>query len=291
MTARPPEREALLLQKESNVSYLRAATLTGCLAFLPTIAAAGPTPSPSAPPVIYHVVTSAFCERLQDRIRPAVALILETDPIIAKSPPLFNKYQNQVFAAADPMKPYDSINAQSPGVDAVLQRMSYLVHPIAQNIIAAQTILGKDELVPPTGNSDDDKRIADLKTKLLQTIATQNASLDLINGFVQTQQLGEIQHFGTEYIASITNTGVLGAPSAATPAPGLQDPDAPGVTQNPYAIDPAQIPGLAVGYNPLQKVIDGLQWTRAQTQQKESAAADAVMSAVARCAVTRPTDH
>ena len=44
------------------------------------------------PPEIYHVVTTALCARLHDRVRPAVAMILQNDATIGKSPPLFKTY-------------------------------------------------------------------------------------------------------------------------------------------------------------------------------------------------------
>lgn len=248
-----------------------------------TSAAASPVSSATPPPTIYHVLTTAFCARLHDQVTPAVGLILQTDPIIAKSPPLFNRYASDAFASSDPTKSYDSINVDSPAVSMTLQKMSYLVHPIAQNVIAAQTILGKPSLIAPTGNADDDKLLTAIKEQLLKTVASQSASLDLINGFVQTQQLGEIQHAGTEYISNINNTGMENNPTAATPNPYMQDPNAPGVAQNPYAIDLSTIPGLAVGYNPLKNIVQALDWARDETAKREGESANLLNAAIAEC--------
>src|SRR5581483_5867767 len=142
----------------------------------------------------------------------------------------------------------DSIYTQTPETAMALQQMSYLVIPIARNLIAAQRLLDDAKLVAPTGNAEDDAKLARIKSQLLQTIAFQSASLDLINGFVATQQMGDLQHIGTEYIGSINHPDVTTPVIKQTPNP-WQDPNTPGISQNPYVLDPATIPGLAIGYN------------------------------------------
>ena len=189
---------------------LLLACILACAGLLPLPArsdGAGSTATP--PPQIYHTVTTALCARLHEHIRPAVAMILENDTKIAKSPPLFKRYKVGTLTASDQTGAAgttsngDSIYTQSPETAMALQQMAYLVLPIARNLIAAQTLLDDVKLVAPTGNPTDDAAIARIKAQLLQTIAYQSASLDLINGFVQTQQMGDLQHVGTEYLGSI----------------------------------------------------------------------------------------
>ena len=139
---------------------------------------------------------------------------------------------------------------QTPETSMALQQMSYLVIPIARNLIAAQNLLDDEKMLAPTGNPDDDARLAKIKSQLLETVAYQSASLDIINGFVQTLQMGELQHAGEEYIGAIQTGDLTSKPVQETPNP-WQDPNAPGLPPNPYALDPSQIPGLVVGYNPL----------------------------------------
>lgn len=246
--------------------------------------------TPTPPPQIYHVITTALCSRLHDRVRPAVAMILQNDQTIAKSPALFAKYSRGMLTgsgAADPdgkgsPQNYDSINTVTPETKMALQQMSYLVFPIAHNLIAAQTILDDPKLQATTGNAEDDAALAQIRKQLLETIALQSASLDLINGFVATQQMGELQHAGDEYISSITKPDVTNTPSAATPNP-WQDPNTPGLPPNPYALDLAAIPGLAVGYNPLRRIVDGLDWLQTGTAQREEAAGGTITQALKSC--------
>jgi hypothetical protein len=264
------------------------------------LGASTPAPGGTPPPQIYHIVTTPLCARLHDQIRPAVALILENDRTIAKSHPLFKQYAIGAFgsldAANNPMgnpapAGNDSINVDSPATQMALQKMSYLVSPIAQSLIAAQTVLDTPVLLKPTGNPSDDAKLADVRKQLLETVAFQSASLDLINGFVATQQMGQLQHAGETLIEDVTggNSGGNSGGSAATPmlqpaTPSpLQDPNTPGLKPNPYALDLVAVPGLAVGYNPLNRLVGALQWLQTQTTGKENAAASTLSSAIADC--------
>jgi hypothetical protein len=253
-----------------------------------TAPAAGATPTP--PPQIYHVITTPLCQRLHERVRPAVAMILQNDQTIAKSPPLFERYARGALTAGDKADPNgegspqgeDSINNESPETSMALQQMSYLVFPVSHNLIAAQTLLDDPRLLAPTGNADEDVALAKIKSQLLDTIAYQSASLDLINGFVATQQMGEIQHAGTEFIGAIEGSSTPSQPIKDTPNP-WQDPDTPGLAPNPYNLDLSTIPGLAVGYNPLKHIEEGLEYLRTETGKREDTAAATITQALKGC--------
>lgn len=244
------------------------------------VGAAGSTP----PPQIYHVVTSALCARLHERVRPAVAMILQNDQKIAKSPPLFKRYQQGTMTGLgqDTSQNGDSIYTQTPETRMALQQMSYLVLPIARNLISAQTLLDDVKLIEPTGNPNDDAKLAQIKRQLLETIAFQSASLDIINGFVQTLQMGDLQHAGEEYLSEIQGSDTNTQIGHETPNP-WQDPNTPGLAPNPYSLDVDQIPGLAVGYNPLGRIVDGLSWLQAETQKREDLAGKTIGDVVTQC--------
>jgi hypothetical protein len=278
-------------------AILLSACVLTCVGFLPLTARSDGTATTAAqtpPPQIYHVVTTPLCARLRERIRPSVAMILQNDTRIAKGGPLFKRYQRGALTAQDPANAQfgtgappssDSVYNHSPETDMALQQMSYLVIPIARNLIAAQTLLDDTKLIEPTGNSADDATLAKIKSQLLDTIAFQSASLDLINGFVATQQMGELQHVGDEYIGEIGGQETPGTRSPivkVTPNP-WQDPNTPGLAPNPYNFDPATIPGLAVGYNPLSRIMDGLDWLRSETQKREDTAGKTITAALTEC--------
>jgi hypothetical protein len=278
-------------------AILLSACVLTCVGFPPLTARSDGTATTAAqtpPPQIYHVVTTALCARLRERIRPSVAMILQNDTRIAKGGPLFKRYQRGALTAQDPANAQfgtgappssDSVYNHSPETDMALQQMSYLVLPIARNLIAAQTLLDDTKLIEPTGNPADDAALAKIKSQLLDTIAFQSASLDLINGFVATQQMGELQHAGQEYIGEIGGQETPGTRSPVvklTPNP-WQDPNTPGLSPNPYNFDPATIPGLAVGYNPLSRIVDGLEWLRSETQKREDTAGKTITAALSEC--------
>ena len=219
-------------------------------------------------------------------------MILQNDQTIAKGPPLFNRYAHGAFAAHDTgagnfsngAPASDSIYAQSPETSMALQQMSYLVSPIAQNIISAQKLLTDGKLTEPTGNPSDDAKLAQIKNQLLEAIAYQSASLDLINGFVATQQMGELQHAGEEYISALNQTDISATKPLIHQTPGpLQDPNAPGIQQNPYNVDLLAIPGLAVGYNPMTRIVDGLHWVQSETAKRENTAGSTINNALTGC--------
>jgi hypothetical protein len=246
-----------------------------------------PAANSTPPPQIYHIVTTALCARLHETIRPAVAMVLENDQTIAKSPALFKKYSRAAFenGTASNLSQGgmgDSINVSSPGTSMALQQMSYLVLPTAHNLIAAQTLLDDAKLIAPTGNPADDATLEQIKKQLLDTIAFQSASLDLINGFVQTQQMGDLQHVGTEYLGAIQGNDSTTPIAKVTPNP-WQDPNTPGISPNPYAFDPTAVPGLAVGYNPIDKIVDGLHWVQDETAKREDAASQTIVAAMKQC--------
>jgi len=274
-------------------SFLLSACVLTCAGFLPLPARSGGTEASATstpPPQIYHVVTTALCARLHERVRPAVAMILQNDQSIAKSPPLFKRYQRGALSALGTADPNgnggpamsDSVYNHSPETDMALQQMSYLVLPIARNIIAAQTILDDQKLLAPTGSAADDAKLAQIRGQLLETIAFQSASLDLINGFVATQQMGELQHFGEEYLNGIQGRDSTLQLQHATPNQ-WQDPNTPGLAPNPYAFDPSTVPGLAVGYNPLQRIMDGMEWLTVEEQKREGTAGNSISAALAEC--------
>ena len=128
--------------------------------------------------------------------------------------------------------------------------MSYLVLPTAHNLISAQTLLDDPKFIASTGNPTDDATLKKISEQLLETIAFQSASLDLINGFVETQQMGKLQHAGRSISRRSKAATRRISRSRTRPTRG-RIPTPPACRPNPYAFDPATIPGLAVGYNPI----------------------------------------
>jgi hypothetical protein len=253
--------------------------------------AATPAPSPTPPPQIYRVVSRPLCSELRQRIKPAIGMMLENDATIRKSPNLFKQYNAASLDGNDAGAAQSGPGAMDPGgtsngsQEIALLGLENLIRPIANNIIAIQTVLDSPELRTTTGLPDDDKRLQDLRQKLLKALAVQNASLDIISGFVDTQQMANLQHAGEAYIAEVNQPETQRASSSTpAPAPLSYDPNYAGLPPNPYTIDLATVPGLALGYNPVTRLIEALGWTIDQTATRENDAAKAVMSSAGLCA-------
>ena len=244
------------------------------------------------PPTIYHIVTRPICAQLHQRIAPAIGMMLQNDTMIKKGPALFAKYNEAALYGNDPAATsshHDPVagdpgGVSNPAQNMALQGMENLIRPIANNIIAIQTTLDSPELRNGTGRPDDDKRLHEIRDKLLQALAAQNASLDIISGFVDTQQMADLQHAGEAYISSISSPDINRTPASPSPVNPFQGNTAyAGLPPNPYTIDLATIPGLTLGYNPVTRLLDALRWTMDAAATRENDAAKAVMSSATLC--------
>ncbi len=278
-------------------AVLLAVVLAGTAATAPSPA---PTATPQNYPEIYHTMSRPLCSALATKIRPAVALMMQNDATIAKSPPLFSDYIEL------------SASGSNSGRDMSVYRLNGLVTPLVQNSLAVQKLLEDPSVFPPAAHTDDDKRLIDLKTKMLKTLASQQASLDIINGFVETQQLGQMQHEGFGYMHAISgsnnttpaqnpqtgpnqnpNSGPVGGATQTNvnaSVPGNFDDLVlqAGLQPNQYEFDPTQIPGLSVGYNQIGKLKEGLEWTQDQSKKEEQPLAQAIVQAAQACGGQAP---
>lgn len=278
-------------------AMLLTVVLTGTAATAPS---PQPTATPQNFPEIIHTMSRPLCSALASKIRPAVALMMENDETIAKSPPLFKDYINLSAAGSD------------SGRDMAVYRLNTLVTPLVQNSLAIQKLLEDPSVFPAVARSEDDQRLINLKTGMLKTLASQQASLDIINGFVETQQLGQMQHEGFGYMHAISgsnNTTPAQNPQTGpgqAPPPNIQggttqtnvNQSMPsnfddlvlqaGLQPNQYEFDPTQIPGLQVGYNQIGKLKEGLEWTQDQSKKEEQPLAKAIVQAAQACSGQAP---
>jgi hypothetical protein len=291
---------------EAMYKMLPAVLIAAIVALAPASpnAAAGPlpTPAPAAikgatpPPQIYHIITRPLCSELHKHIAPAVGMMLQNDQTIKKSPDLFSRYNRAALTGPDnsisnnaglnggTVMSGDSANGtMTPSQNMALLGMENLVSPIANNIIAIQKMLDSPALTKGTGNAEDDKRLQEIRTKLLKALAAQNASLDIVSGFVATQQMGDLQHSGQEYIDAINQPEQVKTGSTPSPNPLMQNANQAGLAPNPYDIELANIPGLTLGYNPVTRLLDALHWTIDQTATRENEAAKAVLDSASLC--------
>lgn len=269
---------------------LAAALLGAFLACIASAAAApkaspSPAPTRTAPPEIYHTVVHPVCSALSTKIRPAIGMLLENDQLIAKSPAMFKEYGMAQFNQSDAQK------------NMTILHMENLVTPLADNVLAIQKMLEDPSVFPPSARNQEDQRTLNLKNQLLESLADQQGALDIINGFVETQQLADMQHEGFGYIYAIAgSTGSASNGGGVDPLHNIAptaDPMHPqpfddtvinaGLPTNPYEIDLTRVPGLTLGYNPVKSLQEGVEWTQTDSQKHEDTLAKTVVQTVKLC--------
>jgi hypothetical protein len=266
-----------------RVRTLLAVAAAVALAFLwhESAKAAHPLPTPT-PPIIYHGVARPLCAALVRHVRPVVGMMLENDHTIGKSPSLLSQYNRDL----DDVQANGSSASQAER-DLTLYHLEQLVTPLANNVNAMQRELEDPSVFPPNPQGDDEKMLDAMRAELLKALATQAVALDLINGYVQTQQLAELQQEGTgaSEMHAITGTDVTYSPTPTTPNPMLQDSHGAGLAPNPYAIDPYAVPGItgSVGSTPVTRLVSAMHWLQAETTRRENIAAQTIGTVAGSC--------
>ncbi len=139
-----------------------------------------------------------------------------------------------------------------------------------------------------------------MRAHLAQVLIQQKRALDLVSGFVDTQQLGELQAAGHEYDKAINSTQTASGPGNSTNQPPATSPTAPpadilnaGVTnaQNDPGrqYDPRYSnTGSVLGYNPLNIFDQQMHEYQTNISQSESLASQAILKAVPACGGRAP---
>jgi hypothetical protein len=240
------------------------------------------TPAPAATPLktIEHLHVSPLCTGLRQNIGPAIGKVLQNDGTIAQSRPLLRGF---VKASA----------TNSASKDLQVARVERLITPLVQNTAAIEKLLNDPYVFPKRAISDSDRQLLEIRAYLQQVVTQQKRALDVISGFVDTEQLGQMQAAGEEAI-KLTQTheipGAQGSDSSArdaaagpTPPPseilnaGISSP--PQIAPDPRLRDT----GLVLGHNPLDVFDQAIGEYQQMLQASEGRAADLVVKALPLC--------
>ncbi len=234
--------------------------------------AVAPASTPKPPTEIVRTVSRPFCSAIHTSVGPAIGTLIQNDHFIAKAPPLlvdFNKFQ----ANGD---------TSSGAREMALLKMENLVSPLVGNIASIEKILDSAVYHNPPRNAED-RRLLDIRNHLLAVLAQQKTSLDIINGFVQTKQLGQIQHASQSEMNGISSDAQTNTvPLTQTPSP-YSDPNQAGLQPDQKIFDPNNTNQLSVGPNKITHLNDALAATQREAQLREAAVAKNVLEAVNLC--------
>lgn len=250
-------------------------------------AATAPTPAPTPLKTITHLHSSPLCTGLRRAIGPAIGKVLQNDGYIARSRPMFQDYvQNSTLGS-------------KAGVDMDVMHMESLIGPLVQNTQAIERYLN-DPILKRKAATDSDKELIEMRKHLQAVLDQQKNALDLISGFVDTQQMGELQASGHEYDKAINgsdqSTKSQQATAIATPAAApttepnsLLNAGLASSPSDPRSSDPRYSgTNNTVGYNPLKAFDQQVGVYQQAIGASEELAAKAVVAAVPQCGGTVP---
>ncbi|MFN2449704.1 MAG: hypothetical protein ABR508_07920 [Candidatus Baltobacteraceae bacterium] len=247
----------------------------------PAAVLARPVPKPTPLKTIKHVYSnSRMCMGLRRSIGPAVGKVLQNDKTIATSRPML-----QDFVASA------SLGSEG-GKDMAVARLERLVGPLVKGTQNIEALLN-DPIYPRKAQNDNDKQLLQMRTQLAQVLAKQKNALDLISGFIDTEQLGQLQAAGHQYDAAVNSNS---SPNAAANRPVARATTAPAeilnAGVNTAANDPAGTmkndpryanTNNAIGYNPLNMFDQQMLAYQAEIAQGEAAATFSILKAVPQC--------
>lgn len=250
-----------------------------------TVALATPAPAATPPKTIIQIHVSPLCTGLRQNIGPAIGKVLQNDKTIAESRPLLRGYGKAVASG-------------SIAKDLQMSRLERTITPLVKNTAAIEKLLNDPFVFPKVAVTDADRQLLQIRANLQQVVAQQKAALDVLSGFIDTEQLGQLQLAGKEYqnlTASHEMTNVQGSAGAQSarqiaPTPPPSGVLNAGVPNTPgQAADPRlQETGNVVGHNPLDVFDQAIAQYQAQLQASEGQAADLVVKALPLCGAHVP---
>lgn len=255
-----------------------AALLLGAVAALsaaPAYAGNAPAPTPTPLRTIVRMRSTPLCTGLR-AMAPAVGKVLQSDHIIASSKPLFHDF---VRASGDQ-------NAK-PAQDMAVMRLEQLVGPLVRNTQEVDRLLSNPAAFPQRVHGPDDRKVLQMRAQLQAVNDQQKRALDVINGFVATEQLAQLQAAGHEYDSALAPTTKGSPPPNPVPTTAPADILNAGVTPSSditRKYDPRYLnTGNQLGMNPLNAFEDAISSYQHQISGKEQQAAQSVMAAVPLC--------
>lgn len=244
-----------------------------------------PKPVPTATPLktIEHLYVKPLCTALRRSVAPALRNIIQNDHTIAVSRPLFQDYVKTVTSGSQ------------GATDMDVMRLEQLIEPLVKNTQEIDKLLS-DPVYRRRPQTDSDRQMLQLRAHLTAVLDEQKRALDLVSGFVDTEQLGELQAAGHEYDNAINSTQTHNsAPGGSnnsqtpqtspTPTPmdilnaGLSTENDPGRKYDPRYLNT----GSQLGYNPLNIFDQAMEEHQATIYQSEQFVTQDVFRAVPLC--------
>jgi hypothetical protein len=159
---------------------------------------------------IGRVRVNVACSVLRD-------VVAKTLPGISKNDEVIGRAHQVVLKMID-----DERQNSSPALDLDRSAMETVVRALAHNLQIINNLLGNDDTFPKKPDSSDARSALKMRTELQAVAKEQLTALNVIDGQLETDQLGQMQNTpDLDVMKSVTgpDIGTTPPPSAPTPGP------------------------------------------------------------------------
>ncbi|HYZ17623.1 MAG TPA: hypothetical protein VE591_14525, partial [Candidatus Acidoferrum sp.] len=180
-----------------------------------TAVAAAQTAPPSPLPEIGRTRSKGFCSTVRDNVAPTLLGLMKTDEIIGAG--------HQAFAKMA----HDQVARSGSALEMDRLYLSKVAISIAHNLTVVEKLLGDPARFPAKPTTDDEQFALEVKARLKDVANAQRTALNIIQGTIETDKLGQMQNdMGTlpaltgktsnsDYGAATSFLDVAGLPSYA----------------------------------------------------------------------------
>ena len=230
--------------------------------------AAGATP----PPTIGSTHSKGFCDTVRDNVAPSVVGLIKNDALIGAGHRAFAKMV------------YDTTTSSPAALDLDRVYLGQVVHALAHNAAAIDTLLADQKRFPKTPASDDDKLAAQIAAQLRAARDRQNDALNLIDGTLETEQMGQMRQDLPQQMQSAVGPSMAPAVGAPTPAPNFLDTAGLPSYSAVAAFDPRTLgTSSTLGNTPYDRVLHALDLDQARIAGAEQVLSPTVVAAALGC--------
>ncbi len=145
----------------------------------PAAAQNAPVAAASTLPTIGHTHAKGFCDTVRDNVAPTVLGLMKTDELIGASHRAIAKMA------------HDQTTASHQALELDRVYMDKVVAAMANNVKMMDKLLSDSNRFPKIAHSDDDRFAQLLQEQLRAARDAQNATLNQINGTIETGRLNE----------------------------------------------------------------------------------------------------
>jgi hypothetical protein len=163
----------------------RILALTALCALALTAQVPAPAPGPSTLPEIGRVHSKGLCTTVRDSVAPMVLGLMKSDELVGAGHRAFLKI-------ADDSRTDSSKLGLAMQVDQLYLRRA--ADAMAHNLRIIDKLLADDKQFPKKAATDDERIAQLLKEQIASVAAQQRKTLDIMNGALETEELGRMQN-------------------------------------------------------------------------------------------------